>query len=838
MPALRIRKIEIQGFRAFGQKAQVLEFPSPITAVWGPNSQGKTSLAEAFEFLLTGKIVRRELMSSTQDEFADALRNAHMPAAMPAFVQAEIVSPDGSKHAIRRALTTDYGKKQDCQTRLEIDGKVAAETDLPALGIVLSQPPLRAPVLAQHTLGYLFTAKPQDRATYFRALLEVTDLETFRGAVAALDQELKAPDDPLIAKFKAVLAIPETQLDFLLVQVGLPTAAELEQAFSGALSTLITAAGEAVPATLPERIASLETILAEKRTKAFPVKSFDKKPLGAWAPPADDHFQKLKIYLVERAKVDEETRRLVALFKEALNLPAVAAASNPFDCPLCATPQSLTPERIALIRQRVQDNDAFHQAEKGAKESLSHISANAQTLPTLIGESLPRFIVDSSKTRRAQGFRIVRIRTLLPKESSPLVDAWCAALRLLIRARTGAVAQARSLITTIAGYIANLETVSNLQPLQDAFSQLPAAFAAFGAALKAYLPAEQAVAAALHAVVDAESNTTGWQELIDLSRDLPGLGAALIEQTAYADAQKELTKALKEIDRGNERVLEDKFQSLSDSVQMWWDLLRPDELSFFSAVRPRPNARRTVDFKAGLSANPDRSDPKLRDVIAVFSQSQLHCLGLALFLARSVQENTGFVVLDDPILSSDEDYRAYFNTAVLEKLLDLDMQVIVLTQDQKSWKDLEHRFLHKNIGMFQISLEQPRDGTSVRNTADDLMAKLAKIENLVRGTHPDLRKLAGEELRNAGERFCKDVLVRDRWGKGDKAAAISDYDGKTLGELGPKVEPLLAKDASHPGKLRAFRDNLNPAKHDDGIPSQGVLKVCLGDLKTLKKEYL
>src|SRR3546814_10472102 len=111
------------------------------------------------------------------------------------------------------------------------------------------------------------------------------------------------------------------------------------------------------------------------------------------------------------------------------------------------------------------------------------------------------------------------------------------------------------------------------------------------------------------------------------------------------------------MDKGNEAVLEEKFGELSDCVQKWWDLLRPEELSFFSGVRPRPGARRTIDFKAGLSANLDRSEPKLRDVIAVFSQSQLHCLGLALFLARAVKENSGFVVLDEPILSSDEDYR-------------------------------------------------------------------------------------------------------------------------------------------------------------------------------------
>lgn len=49
---------------------------------------------------------------------------------------------------------------------------------------------------------------------------------------------------------------------------------------------------------------------------------------------------------------------------------------------------------------------------------------------------------------------------------------------------------------------------------------------------------------------------------------------------------------------------------------------------------------------------------------------------------------------------------------------------------------------------------------------------LARIEALVRGGHTDLRKQAGEQLRNAAERFCKEMLVHDCWNKGDNKAAL------------------------------------------------------------------
>src|SRR5262245_51231267 len=114
-----------------------------------------------------------------------------------------------------------------------------------------------------------------------------------------------------------------------------------------------------------------------------------------------------------------------------------------------------------------------------------------------------------------------------------------------------------------------------------------------------------------------------------------------------------------------------------------------------------------------------------------------------------------------------------------------------------------------------------------------------KAEVLVRGGHPSLHKHGGEVIRDAAERFCKEMLVRERRAKGDATASLNDYSLKNLGHLAPLVEPLLTRDPSHPGKLRAIGGAANPAKHDDAVPAAGVLKVALGDLRYLmKKTYL
>jgi hypothetical protein len=80
---------------------------------------------------------------------------------------------------------------------------------------------------------------------------------------------------------------------------------------------------------------------------------------------------------------------------------------------------------------------------------------------------------------------------------------------------------------------------------------------------------EKAIADTLKAGVDAQSETIGWQELIDLAAEQKGLRTALIDRAVREQAAKELTRALRQIDNGNETVLDKKFTELSGGVQKW-----------------------------------------------------------------------------------------------------------------------------------------------------------------------------------------------------------------------------------------------------------------------------
>jgi hypothetical protein len=302
-------------------------------------------------------------------------------------------------------------------------------------------------------------------------------------------------------------------------------------------------------------------------------------------------------------------------------------------------------------------------------------------------------------------------------------------------------------------------------------------------------------------VIDAQSDTLGWQELLEISGSEEELAVELIDIRARDTLKKEFVKALNDIDKAKEQVLGDKFSGLSNEILDWWERLRPEERSYFSGVKLRPQAQRTIDFKASLSSDGNRKGAHIRDAVAVFSYSQIHCLGLAAFLARAVRQRVGFIVLDDPILSSDDDHRIHFLHDGIKTLIDGGFQIIVFTQDQGLFKNLATLYAHHNIDCFEIELHEPAHGTQVTKTSDSLSAMLMRARPFLGSINKDIRKQGAERLRDSAERFCKEVIVKNERANGSDAACLTDYKGRSLGKLITYVEPYLS-DNSHSGKLR------------------------------------
>jgi len=833
-----LKTIELQGFRSYGAEQQIAEINAPIAVFWGPNSKGKTSFAEAIEFLLTGQIVKREILASRQDEFTDALRHAHLDDNVETFVAATVQCSDGILRKIKRVLNADYAKQGGCVSTLYIDDQVVEESTLSDIGIVLLQPPLIAPVLAQHTLNYLFTAKSSDRASYFKALLEATDLDEFRASVTTLEQLYSMPGLPLLEKLTKVASI-----DVISRHVNDTSSTDLvqlENSFLDGSKAVLEAEEIEVPEGLPQRIEAIKTALEEKRAKHFPLHLLTHGQLTNFPEPTNDVWEILEAFLVEKQKIDDETKRLIVLFKAALEIPSISEANDKQDCPLCGSNNTLTPERIELIRKNIAATEAFQTAKTQALNIIRTLRTQLENHERIIESALPQLVQISSRERKQSGFTFTKLHELLGEGSDKFVAPWIITLRALLRQSRDTKTLIKSFSDDLSHFIDDPNILLTIQPLKENLATVIESNKKLLQMELEYVTATESLHQTLKTLLDQLGDTEGWAEFIDLGRALPELRLAIIERTVRLKLISELKASIKAIDKGIGKVLDDKFCDLSKEINTWWELLRGGDSTFFSAVQRR--GKNTIDFKAGLATPIDANNPKMRDVIAVFSDSQLHCLGLAIFLARAERYGSGFVVLDDPVQSSDEDYRVHFRHQVINRLHGEGIQVIVLTQHKNTRRDIATANEHLGVDQFQIEIPDPAKGSVITKTDDELSMMLASASPYTTTDTLSIRKDGGRKLRDATERFCKMLLVRKRKEVGEERASISDYDGETLGGdqgLVSKVVPHLTLDNSHAGKMRVIRDDLNPSSHDDDdVPTQQALKEALGNLRRFQKDYL
>lgn len=838
MDKTRIKSINVRGFRAFGSSAQSLALSSDVAVVWAPNSQGKTSLAEAFEFLFTGSIVRRELLSSAKDEFARTLRNVHLKDSDEVFVELE-VEHQGTVHKVRRTLISDYAKRGDCETVLEVDGQQANESAIGEIGIELSQPPLSAPVLMQHTLPYVFSAGPKERSAYFKALLDVDDLDRFLECVESHGIELEEPIDTVLQDLRSCAGVEamQTALQPLLDERG--RSLDVATALSEAAGSLLAAAGLEVPKEAEARFLAVEEALHARQTETFPLGDLGIKELHPWTLENVGLGEATNTLVEQRTKVDAEVERLIPLFEAALKIQTIDNADGPQRCPLCDD-GTLYLERVAAIREKLRETREFRSAETAAHSALKALFATIKEAKDGMDRSLPAFIEATSKQRKLRGFNVTHARRLAGSNGEESVTRWLGATRQLLRSRRALQKQIEKVtdaISSLSGNLSDLD-ISAYENLREPIDQVAKLRAELDASAASYKAAEVSLLDVLPPAVAKESKTEGWRELLSLREMESQLVSVLTECEARSRVQRELERAVRDLKKGMGEVLDGKISAISGDVERWWNLLRPGESTFFSAVKRRTKATRTIDFKASISAHTDRSDAETRDAVAVLSYSQLQCLGLSLFLARAVREGAGFVILDDPVLAGDDDHRPTFVNQVVPEFSRLGIQIILLTQDQLMRSNMLDIHAHLNIECFHLSYE-PGTGTVVDKTSDDMEALLARARPYIGNPNLEMRKRAARLLRDAAERWCKEMLVRDRRAKGDLEAVLSYYveNRGTLGYLAPLVQPLL-KRPDEPGKLEYIRKVLNPGGHDSPVlPSGQETKAVFDHLKTLKVSY-
>lgn len=826
---MQLEWIEVRGFRAFGLIAQKIEMSSTLTIIRAENSQGKTSLSEAVEFLLTGTTSRRLLHNGAKAEFDGCLRNAHLAANEDVWVQAQFKLNDGTTTLVKRLLTHDYDGATECQSELSRDGNPISSIE--EIGLNLSGHNLAAPVLQQHVLGFVAAAPPQERANYFKALLDLTDLELVRSKLADHIANLGFTSTVLIT-ILAELSQNPTYLRQVKLVLKCTKYEELEKQLIALGNVALVETGhDKTYKTLAEVVENLDKIVQARvakiiSTAEITLEEIDDITLASIEDTSSD-------YLTQSAKIDQEVARLVPIFESMLKLPEVAHAeheSESTDCPVCGSKDAITTVRIAELRKQLIDNRTFNETALATETALNRISSTITTARTSLLRTTPT--CSSWDEEQKLTFRAKAVALGIPEElvDQVLNSAYEIGAELTTIYKNGEAVRLE--LSEIIQSVRHRAPVAKaeLKKVQTKLDAFEKKYDAIKAKIDTHLVSQEQLQESVNKRAEEQSGTKTWSDVLLLCRQPDEILVDIKDGRAAKKVKLRYEKACEEIDKSVTTVFNTKFGSMSNEIVEWWNTLRPDELTSFEGVKMRGTGRRWYDLKAKLKPAAGTSGVT-KDAVSIFSDSQLNALGLSSFLARCSIQSSPFLVLDDPIPSGDEDHRLTFAMNTLTKLLDGGIQTIVTVFDTTMAQQMDDLHMHRDIRYYEIVLNDRANGCEIIAVSDEYYKRMAIAKSLMLNPHTDARRTAGQSLRAATERLAKQIVVAAKRAGGD-ISSIADYNGKTIGDLTPIVSPYAAN-SQESGLWSVLARELNRADHDTNPPSCGALKQCYDCLKQI-----
>lgn len=765
---LSLKSLRPQHFRGYRLLEETLDLSGTLVVIEGRNSAGKTSLAEALEWLFTGQLQRRlDQEQGNPKELAECVQSQVRPAGAETFVEAIFGTEHGTTITVRRTLVTDYGEASTsrCVSKVTIDGieVSAAQAERFVDDHFAGVPPL----LMQHTLRHFVHSGPTQRREYFERLLNMNEITSLIEKAVIGDAKLKEFLSPTgsrqlgrwaailktvrSARARKLLRAVDGDTNVIFAQDALLAYAQDNFAADVPAGYDFIMAREALEATqLREREAQFPLL-----KQLAPARSLDPAALDVLkAADVAAAFQSLiasRLSLVEAhttlTTLSEVERTLCPAIELLVSAGLLVREATVQTCPLCETTSALSAARITHIINVNPLVQAHSRAQSDVSEAASSLRQLLAALQRLV-------------------------RALIPEQPSD--SAWDAAIaiapdRLAESARLAKrdLGSASSSIQPFANAIATitswLSPVSNSsespsEPVQDALATIVSSRDLISASVQAYASAFDALAAAVGSSAADASAYAERQTWLELAHALPELLRDLQWESRKKEAQAALAALREELILIRQYALEVRRREFSDEMHAVWSSLRRDRYSQFKDLYiPPPSGRGypvSIQVRATLD---DGTLVKDVDALRVFSESQVHVLGLAAFLTRSKLLGHPFMVLDDPVQSMDEEHFKTFAEGLTSALLDTGIQLVILTHNDTFSRDLSWSHSHR-ADFVSISLAHSRKKGCY--ASDDNRRVQDRLKNAERRAEDGDLKGAWYLIRVAVERLYTLVKIR------------------------------------------------------------------------------
>jgi energy-coupling factor transporter ATP-binding protein EcfA2 len=779
---------------------------------FGPNGFGKTSLAEALEWLLYGTTKRRQRGDGySRSEYAGSFGNIH--GKKPVEVTAT-VSVGGADIVLSRRIT--IGEESETL----VDGIVAS---FAKVGIS----PIEAvyPVVAQHGLQTFIHSKPKDRRDTICAALgldEITSLKTsLDGARTSFQRSPPAAVSnarrDLLTNTQALASIPATA-----AMVGRWLKNPLQLNVADDTAALLTAA-EALTGKVCTNFPLALVALREKRALAgkavFDVEKLrpdDDAPalLSSFAPHISDFNERADT--VERAAAaaiasmaSSYAAAVLEFWQKGLEL-----APSGDTCPMCEAPTLDQARRDELLR-RIASSSATLASFRTLTEAIVAAKGGLGAIRTAVVG------IGAINLEAADKAHLRQLFSDQPND----VEAFMRLYDAVVADRSSVLEQITATLAFLAGCV---------ERLADA-THSPTVLAQAGNMKVALTPLINTLQTTVRRYLD------GWPEF---ERLLEG-------RIASNDLVARIDAVGKTIANGAKMSLLAKYdQVLSESQE----LIRTVE----QAIKKKQNALLTTrggevkDLYGRLNKGadvgfegmePGTDSMKLHatsfgvrmSAAANLSECQLNCVGLSMWLMRATTPSSpfGFVLLDDPVQSMDDTHAEAFMSDIVPFLLDKHQkQVIVLSHVQHITDRLRTINQHRSMRLYHFD-NYDQSGPTITEQVK-LKMLLSEIQSAAKGNESN-RAYAVDRLRVLAEYFIREVHLKILL-----KPAPPTYDSATAAGLLPLFRTITNTTQQEHQGLSDTVNFCNPSHHTQvgySVPLASNIQPHIDRLSTLITKY-
>ena len=680
---MKIKNITIQGFRGFNEE-RIIGFHNHLTLIHAPNSYGKTSISEAFEWLLYG-ITSKVEKADSKEEYKGSYRNRHLPESLTPFVKATFVDDNANETELHGDLAED-----------EIIQRFVNGQEVESWPLTQDLSKVPRPFILQHALKYLLLARPDERFQGFAHLLGLEKLDLFQRNVVSLctkpDACIPAEVNQLLKDISVLEARLASQPPLVTIEKafkkGIAGLAEAYEAVASecrqrvppetedksVLSQLLKIREDAVAKIFKDRIALPDYSEEEKHANTEDDNFF----LDCIADP----FVKKYTEVLALATVQHILERA-----EFFNLGIKLLDKAPRKCPFCG--QSVN---YALLKH-IHDEHTNLATEKKRNETLQK---QRTKIVSLLAELKSRLTACQTRHRDkatqllALEPTLDKLKTILVPKHKTHFNAVEATILELATAKDKLEVSYSKVIKALdkveTSVTDSKEDAALVRVLGEVLTEYISNTRSYVRAISGKVSAMSDAAQILKCELDALAGTEDISVLIDILEQRRNVKKKF-EIKRILDSLKDLRKSIDQYVAN--RVLQAISGELTSEVMEWYEQIKttgdPDvHFDGFDMERTKKGElkARRVQIKA-KSYGKD-----LASAVSSLSESKLNALGLCVSIATNLKGESpfDFLIIDDPIQSWDAEHEIQF-IEVIRRSVERGKQVILMSHNRK-WIDM------------------------------------------------------------------------------------------------------------------------------------------------------